>query len=79
MTSREDVEGFVRNAADHFGGLDILVNNAGDAAVGRTIEDPDEVWEQTYSINLWSAVRAARAAVPLMREREGASTSTSPR
>ena len=51
-------------------GLDILVNNAGDAAVGRTIEDPDEVWEQTYSINLWSAVRAARAAVPLMRERE---------
>ena len=73
MTRREDVEGFVRNAADHFGGLDVLVNNAGDAAVGRTIEDPDEVWEQTYSINLWSAVRAARAAVPLMREREGAS------
>ena len=68
MNKREDVEAFVNDAADHFGGLDVLVNNAGDAAVGRTIEDPDEVWEQTYDINLWSAVRATRAAVPLMRK-----------
>ena len=73
MTEREEIEGFIRNTADHFGRLDILVNNAGDAAVGRTIEDPDEVWEQTYNINLWSAIRAARAAVPLMRQQEGAS------
>ena len=73
MSKREDVERFVQGTADHLGGLDILVNNAGDAAVGRTIEDDDEVWEQTYDINLWSAVRATRAAVPLMRERGGGS------
>ena len=73
MSKREDVERFVEGTAAHFGGLDILVNNAGDAAVGRTIEDDDEVWEQTYEINLWSAVRATRAAVPLMRERGGGS------
>ena len=73
MSEREDVERFVKDTADRFGGLDILVNNAGDAAVGRTIEDADEVWEQTYDINLWSAVRATRVAVPLMRERGGGS------
>ena len=73
MSKREDVECFVQGTADHLGGLDILVNNAGDAAVGRTIEDADEVWEQTYDINLWSAVRATRAALPLIRERGGGS------
>ena len=73
MSKREDVERFVNDSAAHFGGLDILVNNAGDAAVGRTIEDDDEVWERTYDINLWSAVRATRVAVPLLRERGGGS------
>ena len=73
MSKREDVERFVNDAAAHFGGLDILVNNAGDAAVGRSIEDSDEVWGQTYDINLWSAVRATRAAVPLIRKQGGGS------
>ena len=73
MSKREDVERFVNDTAAHFGRLDILVNNAGDAAVGRTIEDSDEVWEQTYDINLWSAVRATRAAIPLIREQGGGS------
>ena len=73
MSRREDVERFVNDTAAHFGRLDILVNNAGDAAVGRTIADSDEVWEQTYDINLWSAVRATRSAVPLIREQGGGS------
>ena len=73
MSKRRDVERFVNDTAAHFGGLDILVNNAGDAAVGRTIEDSDEVWEKTYDINLWSAVRATRAAVPLIRKQGGGS------
>ena len=73
MSRREDIERFVNDTAAHFGRLDILVNNAGDAAVGRTIEDSDEVWEKTYDINLWSAVRATRAAVPLIRQQEGGS------
>ena len=73
MSKREDVGRFVNDTATHFGGLDILVNNAGDAAVGRTIEDSDEVWKKTYDINLWSAVRATRAAVPLIRKQGGGS------
>ena len=73
MSKREDIERFVNDTEAHFGRLDILVNNAGDAAVGRTIEDSDEVWEATYDINLWSAVRATRAAVPLIRKQGGGS------
>ncbi len=73
MSERADIERFVNDTAAHFGRLDILVNNAGDAAVGRTVEDPDEVWEQTHNINFWSAVRATRAAVPLIRKQNGGS------
>ena len=73
MSRREDIERFINDTEAHFGRLDILVNNAGDAAVGRTIEDSDEVWEKTYDINLWSALRATRAAVPLIRRQDGGS------
>jgi NAD(P)-dependent dehydrogenase (short-subunit alcohol dehydrogenase family) len=73
MTKRADIEGFITKTADRFGRIDVLVNNAGDAAVGRTIEDSDETWAETYDINLWSTVRATRAVVPLMRKQGGGS------
>ena len=79
MSKREDIERFVNDTEAHFGRLDILVNNAGDAAVGRTIEDSDEVWEATYDINLWSAVtgdESRRAAHP--QAGTAARSSTSP-
>ena len=68
MTSADDIERVVASTKERFGGVDILVNNAGDAAVGRTIDEPDETWMQTYDINLWSCVRATRAAVPHLKE-----------
>ncbi len=68
MTKPEDIERFVQAAKDRFGTIDILVNNAGDAAVGRSVEDPDETWAATYDVNLWSAVRTTRQVVPVMKE-----------
>ena len=67
MTRAEDIERVVAETASRFGGVDILVNNAGDAAVGRTVEEPDETWQQAYDINLWSCVRATRAALPHLK------------
>jgi 3-oxoacyl-[acyl-carrier protein] reductase len=63
LTVSADVERVVREAADAFGGLDILINNVGGGMGGNT----DEAWQYTFDVNLNAAVRASRAAMPLMQ------------
>lgn len=68
LTVPEDVERVVQEAADAFGGLDILINNVGGGKGG----DTDDAWAYTFDVNLNAAVRASRAAIPLMQaERSG--------
>ena len=71
MSKPAEIDGFIEAAAARFDGIDVLVNNAGDDALGHTIESPDETWQHTYEINLWSVVRATRAALPHIRKRGG--------
>ena len=60
-----------------FGGVDILVNNAGGQPPGVTfprasfLDASDADWQAVLELNLLSAVRAARAAIPLMLARGG--------
>ena len=61
-----EVEGFVQTAASHFGGLDILVHNAGGGG-GASLGAPDAEFSQAIELNVLAGLRAARAAVPLMR------------
>lgn len=67
----------VARAAEEFGGLDILVNNAGGPPPGTTLPRfgflglSDADWREMLEFNLLSAVRACRAALPLLLEREG--------
>jgi NAD(P)-dependent dehydrogenase (short-subunit alcohol dehydrogenase family) len=67
----------VARAVEAFGGLDILVNNAGGPPPGVTmprfgfLDLTDGDWREMLEFNLLSAVRASRAAVPLMLERGG--------
>ncbi|MFF0577257.1 SDR family NAD(P)-dependent oxidoreductase [Streptosporangium saharense] len=69
----------VARAAEEFGGLDILVNNAGGRPPGVTLprssffEANDDDWRAVFEFNLFSVVRAVRAAVPLMLRRGGGS------
>ncbi|MBB5075544.1 SDR family NAD(P)-dependent oxidoreductase [Nonomuraea endophytica] len=69
----------IATAAERFGGLDILVNNAGGPPPGVTLPrfgfltPGDDDWRAMFEFNLYSAVRAMRAAVPLMLERGGGS------
>jgi NAD(P)-dependent dehydrogenase (short-subunit alcohol dehydrogenase family) len=67
----EDVEEVVRATVDAFGRLDILVNNAGEARYGHMWDTPDEDWAASLDVNLMSAVRFTRAAVPHMRRQGG--------
>jgi len=60
-------------AAAERGGVDILVNNAG-AVVPRfdgILSVTDEEWEASLSLNVMSAVRVTREAVPHMLARGG--------
>ncbi|MCX0272586.1 SDR family oxidoreductase [Nocardia zapadnayensis] len=60
-----------------FGGLDVVVNNVGGPPPGAVLprfsftELTDTDWAAMLDFNLMSAVRAVRAAIPLLLERGG--------
>lgn len=72
LSTPEGPGALVAHAVAELGGLDILVNNVGH---GPARADPaavsDDEWHGTLELNLMSAVRACRAAIPVMRARGG--------
>jgi len=62
-------ERLIGETIDRFGRVDCLVNNVGFAEIRRFDELTDEQWEQSWQLNVMSAVRAIRAVLPGMRER----------
>jgi 3-oxoacyl-[acyl-carrier protein] reductase len=59
-------------AVERFGGVDILVNNAGGApGPAGFMNLGDEHWQRALELNLMSAVRCSRAAIPHMQRRGG--------
>jgi NAD(P)-dependent dehydrogenase (short-subunit alcohol dehydrogenase family) len=62
-------ERVVGAALERFGRLDCLVNNVGWAEIHKWDDLDDELWEHSWQINVMSAVRALRAALPAMKER----------
>jgi 3-oxoacyl-[acyl-carrier protein] reductase len=58
----------VEAAAAALGGLDILVCNAGGPPPGTFDSTPIEAWDTGYQLTLMSAVRLAKAALPLLKE-----------
>ena len=70
ITDPEAGERIVLACAEHFGKLDVLVNNAGTAR-RRNLEDvPEADWYDAWELNVMAPLRAMRAAVPGMAERE---------
>ncbi|MFL6164731.1 MAG: SDR family NAD(P)-dependent oxidoreductase [Ornithinibacter sp.] len=71
LTTTAGCQALVDAAVDEFGGVDILVNNVGGVRP-RTegfLEVTDTDWLWALDVNLLSAVRATRAAVPHLLER----------
>jgi NAD(P)-dependent dehydrogenase (short-subunit alcohol dehydrogenase family) len=65
----------IATAAEAFGRIDVLVNNVGGPPPGVTLpresffDATDDDWRAVFELNLFAAVRASRAAIPLMLER----------
>jgi 3-oxoacyl-[acyl-carrier protein] reductase len=68
VTQQADIERVINATVEKFGGLDILVTNAGGPPAG-TFDDIDlPAWEAAVNLNLLSAVRLIKYALPHLRQ-----------
>ncbi len=63
----------VESARQHFGSLHILVGNAGGNSRGRFEDTTDEAWAEIMDLNVYSHLRTARAAIPVLKASGGGS------
>jgi NAD(P)-dependent dehydrogenase (short-subunit alcohol dehydrogenase family) len=73
VTDTAAVEAMVAATTERFGRIDALVNNAGgpDSAPVELLSD--EAWTSALDVNLSSALRCSRAALPALRRSEAPS------
>jgi NAD(P)-dependent dehydrogenase (short-subunit alcohol dehydrogenase family) len=72
----EDVARFVAGAVARWGRIDGVVHNAGRSAAGPLEANDDAVWEGDLQLKLMGAVRLVRAALPYLRQSQGAALFT---
>ncbi|HKD08795.1 MAG TPA: SDR family oxidoreductase [Bryobacteraceae bacterium] len=68
VTDPDRVRVIFDGAVRTFGRVDILVNNAGGPPFGPFEQFDDEQWHRALELNLMSAVRFTRLALPAMKE-----------
>jgi len=66
--AEDDVREFVRRTESELGPIDLFCANAGIMVAGG-IDVPDEDWDRIWRVNVKSHIYAARAVIPLMKER----------
>jgi NAD(P)-dependent dehydrogenase (short-subunit alcohol dehydrogenase family) len=78
LTTAAGCQALVDEAAARFGGIDVLVNNVGGVRprTAGFLAVSDDDWAWALEVNLLSAVRATRAALPLLVESAPASIVT---
>lgn len=78
LTTTAGCQALVDAAVEEFGGVDLLVNNVGGVRprTAGFVEVSDADWLWALDVNLLSAVRATRAAVPHLLERAPAAITT---
>ena len=65
VTRSEDVEGYVREARQRFGGVDGLFNNAGiEGYIGSSLDYPEDQFDRILAINVKGVWLGMRAVIP---------------
>jgi len=73
VTSYEDVERTLRDAADELGGLTTLYNNAGVGTMSAIHDMTPAEWNRVVGVNLTGVFHGFKAGVPLILESGGGS------
>ncbi len=66
LAQRGEPERLVAETVDRFGRVDGLVNNVGGTEIRALAQLTDDDWQASFELNLMSAIRATRAALPHM-------------
>ena len=74
-TSHPDqVQGFVNEAVERYGGVDIFLANAGiEGELNSIVDTPVEMFDQVMSVNVKGVWLGLKYVMPVMRERGGGS------
>jgi 3-oxoacyl-[acyl-carrier protein] reductase len=71
VTRPEALQAVADFAVQRLGGIDVLVTNGGGPPAGAFDNFDDAAWQRAFELNLLSAVRAIRLALPAMKARGG--------
>jgi NAD(P)-dependent dehydrogenase (short-subunit alcohol dehydrogenase family) len=74
VSTRAGADHVIKTTFDRLGGLDILINSVGGSSApgGGVLALTDEIWQQEFELNLFSAVRLDRGFLPAMlKQRSG--------
>ena len=71
VSKPHEIEAFIAQTVQRFGGLDVLVNNAGVGAFGYVNEISPETWDRVIATTLSSVFYASRAALSHLVARKG--------
>jgi 3-oxoacyl-[acyl-carrier protein] reductase len=68
VSKADEIESFIKKAAETFGQIDILLNNAGGPPFDKFENFDDEQWQKAFDLNLLSFVRLSRLVLPHMQK-----------
>jgi NAD(P)-dependent dehydrogenase (short-subunit alcohol dehydrogenase family) len=71
VSKADDLNNFVTQIQDTFGGADILINNAGTGTNETILDASDERWQYYWDFLVMASIRLSRSLAPLMKERGG--------
>ena len=71
VTSRAEVERMVEDVLSRLDRIHVLINNAGVHDMRPFCEEPEELWERMYRVNVLGVVLPSQTVVPHMRDAGG--------